>query len=68
MSIWGEIKNDHIDNDVVYIDGYLTDDDNEAGRVIAKVNVRTQAIEYLDNRARKDCYAQDIINDVIDSL
>jgi hypothetical protein len=65
MSIWGEIRNDFIDDDgIVHIDGFLTDDDNEEGRVIAKVNSLTGTIEYLDERAETDNYAQEMIKDV----
>lgn len=59
--IWNEIRNDFQDIDIVHIDGYLTDDDNEEGQVIAKVNVRTKEVEYLDDRARTDNYAQEMI-------
>jgi hypothetical protein len=64
MSIWGEIRNDFQDGDIVYIDAWLTSDDNEEGRVIAKVNVRTHETEYLDDRARTDGYAQEMISEI----
>ena len=65
MNIWGEIRNDFEDGDIVYIDAYLTDDDNEEGRVIAKVNVRTKEVEYIDDRAKTDSYAQEMINEYL---
>jgi hypothetical protein len=65
MSIWGEIRNDFQDEDIVYIDAFLTDDDNEEGKVIAKVNVRTKEVQYLDQRARDDSYAQEMIQDCL---
>lgn len=64
-NIWGEIRNDFQDDDIIYIDAFLTDDDNEEGKVIAKVNVRTTEIEYLDDRARTDSYAQEMIIDAL---
>lgn len=64
-NIWGEIRNDFEDEGIVHIDAFLTDDDNEEGKVIAKVNVRTKEVEYLDDRARTDKYAQEIIQDVL---
>jgi hypothetical protein len=64
-NIWSEIRNDFQDNGVIHIDAWLTDDDNEDGRVIAKVNVQTKAVEYLDNRAKTDKYAQEIINELL---
>ena len=65
MSIWGEIRNDCEDGDTVYIDAWLTADDNEEGNVIARVNVRTKEVEYLDDRARTDSYAQEMIQEYL---
>jgi len=65
MSIWGEIRNDFQDGDTVYIDAFLTADDNEEGKVIARVNVRTKEVQYLDQRARDDSYAQEMIQDCL---
>ena len=65
MSIWGEIRNDFQDDDIVHIDAWLTADDNEEGTVIAKVNVRTKKVEYLDDRARTDSLAQELINEYL---
>jgi hypothetical protein len=70
MSKYGEIRNDFYDEEEkkVYIDAWFTDDDNEPGFVIAKVNYRTKAIEYLDNDARTDEYAQEIINETLKEI
>jgi hypothetical protein len=70
MSIWSEIRNDFLDEDEgkFYIDAYLTDDDNEEGKVIAKVNINTLEVEYLDDRARTDSYAQEMINEILEDL
>ena len=65
MNIWGEIRNDFEDGDIVHIDAWLTDDDNEPGTVIAKVNVRTKEVEYIDERAKTDSYAQEMINEYL---
>ena len=65
MSIWGEIRNDFIDDDgIAHIDAWLTADDNEEGKVIAKVCTLTGSVEYLDPRAETDEYAQEMIKDV----
>jgi len=67
MSIWGEIRNEFEDDDgIVCIDAYLTDDDNEEGKVIAKVNTVTLEVEYLDDRAKTDSYAQEMIQEILD--
>ena len=65
MNIWTEIRNDFKDGNIVHIDGYITPDDNEEGIVIAKVNVRTKVIEYLDDRAKTDSYAQEMIQECL---
>lgn len=65
MSIWSEIRNDFIDNGIVHIDAWISADDNEEGKVIAKINIDTKIIQYIDDRAKTDCYAQEIINEII---
>ena len=63
--IWGEIRNDFEENGVVSIDAWVTPDDNEEGTVIAKVRLSDGAVEYLDDRAIKDKYAQEMIMDAL---
>lgn len=68
MSKYGEIRNDYycdIDETNVYIDAWFTADDNEEGVVIAKINYKTKEIEYLDNDARTDEYAQEVIRETL---
>ena len=66
MNIWSEIRNDFIDDDgIVHIDAWLTDDDMEDGRVIARVNTNTKEVIYLDNRAKTDKYAQEMIQEIL---
>ena len=67
MSTWGEIRNDFIDDDgIAHIDAWLTDDDNEEGTVIARVDTETGEIMYLDDRAREDSYAQEMIKEILE--
>jgi hypothetical protein len=62
---WSEVKSDFTDEDgTVFIDAYLTEDDNEEGKVIAKVKPNG-SVEYLDNSAKSDAYAQEIIKEVV---
>lgn len=70
MSKWSEIRNDFHDEDEnkVYIDAWLTDDDNEEGEVIAKINYQTKEIEYLDEDAKNDKYAQEVIKEVLSDI
>jgi len=62
MSIWKEIKCVHFDEEEQkwFVDAWLTDGNSEEGKVIAKVDMRCN-VEYIDERAKADAYAQDII-------
>ena len=68
MSKYAEIRNDYINEEenAVYIDAWLTENDNEEGTVIAKVDLDTLTVEYLDEDAKTDEYAQEIIQETLD--
>jgi hypothetical protein len=70
MSKWLEIRNDFIceDSHKVYIDAWLTENDNEEGVVIARIDMDTGNIEYFDDDAKTDAYAQEIIMETIAEL
>ena len=65
VSIWGEIRNDFEEDGIIHIDAWVSGYDNEEGKVIAKVNHQTKKVEYLDDRAKTDEYAQEIINETL---
>ena len=67
MSKWAEIRNDFVceDSHKIYIDAWLTEDDNEEGIVLARIDINTQNIEYFDDDARIDDYAQEIIRETL---
>lgn len=67
---WAEIRRDYIDEDEnkIYIDAWETDDDNEQGVVIAKINIDTKEVEYIDDSAKFDGYAQAMIILAINEL
>ena len=83
MSKWMEIRNTFSETkkdlgnmvegikEIVYIDGYITDDDEEQGEVIAKIiqcdggNVITM---YNDEDAITDEYAQTVIKNTVNRL
>ena len=69
MSKWAEIKSDYYDDEEEkqYVDAWLTDDGNEEGKVIAKINLATKEVEYLDSDARYDEYAQEVIGEVLEN-
>ena len=75
MSKWSEIRNDNVEetesmdmDSYVTIDAWLTEDDDEQGKVIAKINCGTKDIQYFDEDAKTDAYAQEMINEVQDNL
>ena len=70
MSKWSEIRNDFVCEDFnkIYIDAWLTEDDNEEGVVIARIDMDTKNIEYFDDDAKTDDYAQEIIKETINEL
>ena len=59
--IWSEIRDSFEDEGILHIDAWKTEDEEEDGRTIAKINMQTGAVEYLDERARTDEHAQEII-------
>ena len=61
MSKYAEIRSGYFEGNKMFIDAWLTDDDNEEGFVIAKIDVNTKELEYLDDDAKTDEYAQEII-------
>ena len=67
MSKYAEIRCDFYDNEEEkwFVDAWFTDDDNEEGTVIAKVNYKTKEVEYLDNDAKTDSLAQEVINGIL---
>ena len=62
MSIWSYIKSDFKYERKTYIDAWLTNSHNEEGKTIAKIDTDYN-VEYIDERARTDSYAQEIIED-----
>ena len=68
MSKYSEIRCDFYDEEeeVYCVDAWKTDDGNEEGEVIAKVNLATKEVEYLDPDARYDEYAQEVINEFLE--
>lgn len=66
MSKWKEIKSTYRGNGIIRpVDGYLTDNDMEEGSVIANFNIKDKTVTYLDEDARTDLYAQEVIQSVL---
>lgn len=66
---YAEIRGDYYDEreQKYYIDAWETEDDNEEGKVIAKVDNKG-SIEYLNKRAEKDPYVQEVIAEILEEL
>ena len=67
MSKWSEIRINFFDEEEKkwYVDAWLTDDANEEGTVIAKIDLYTGIVEYLDKDAKIDEYAQKEIREFL---
>lgn len=68
-SIWSEIRDNFEDDGILHIDAWTTEDENdEDGHTIAKINLSTGEVEYLDERARTDESAQETIQWHVDNV
>lgn len=78
MTNWAEIRNDYIDETdsdkgvlVMYIDAWITGDDDEEGKSIATIHAEkgkegiTVNVTYKDEKARFDAQAQELIQEGI---
>lgn len=67
---YSEIRDNYIDedNNELYIDSWKTDDDNEEGKTIAKINYDTGHVTYVDATAMTDIYAQEVIRENVDKI
>jgi hypothetical protein len=59
--IWGEIRTDFEDNGLIHVDAWISDNDNEEGKVIATISVSSGEVTYIDERAKTDPLAQESI-------
>ena len=67
MSKWSEIRIDFFDTEENKwsVDAWETDDDDEEGSVIAKIDLDTGTVEYLDVDAKTDECAQEEIKEML---
>lgn len=70
ISKYKEIRNNFVNEEDhnVYIDAWKTGKLNEEGSVIAKIDLATYEVEYLDEKAKSDFYAQEVIKETISNL
>lgn len=69
-SQYREIRSNFIDYDknIMYIDAWRTTSSNEEGKVIAKINLANSEVEYVDEKAKTDAYAQTVIRRVLNAV
>ena len=69
MSKWREIRCDFFneEEEKYYVDAWKTGNDNEEGKVIAKIDLANGTVEYLDEDARTDEDAQAVINEFLEN-
>lgn len=53
---------------ILYIDAWRTTNSNEEGKVIAKINLSNSEVEYVDEKAKTDAYAQTVIRSVLNAV
>lgn len=65
-SKWKEIRSTYRGEGTVRpVDAYLTDNDMEEGCVIANFDIKDKTVTYLDDDARTDLYAQEVISSIL---
>lgn len=64
--IWGEIRSDYTEDEtgITHIDAWVTGDDDEEGKTIATIDDFGN-VKYVDERAKSDQYAQEVIQEKI---
>lgn len=56
------------EKNIMYIDAWRTTSSNEEGKVIAKINLSNSEVEYVDEKAKTDAYAQTVIRRVLNAV
>lgn len=69
MSKWRDIRCDFFDEDEekYMVDAWKTDNDSEEGTVIAKLDLADGTVEYIDEDAKTDEYAQEVIKEMLEN-
>lgn len=64
---WSEIRNNYVDDDnICYIDAWMTCDDNEEGTVVAYVDMNTAKVIFRNPLAIHDTMVREAIAEVVD--
>ena len=67
MSKWNNIDCNDFDEDSqkYVVTAYKTDDPDEKGTVIAKIDLADKSVEYIDETAKTDDYAKKVISEML---
>ena len=69
MSKWRDIRCDFFneEEEKYMVDAWKTDNDSEEGTVIAKLDLADGTVEYIDEDAKTDKYAQTVIKEMLEN-
>ena len=68
MSKWSDIRCDFFDEkeEKYYMYAWKTDNDEGEGTIIAKLDLADETVEYIDEDAKTDEYAQEVIKEMLE--
>lgn len=69
MSKWKEIRCNYFNKEegVYCVDAWKTNNYNEEGKTIAKIDLATKTLKYIDEDAKTDDDAQAVINEFLEN-
>ncbi len=69
MSKWRDIRCDFFneEEEKYMVDAWKTNNDSEEGMVIAKLDLADGTVEYIDEAAKTDEYAQTVIKEMLEN-
>lgn len=65
---WKQIRNDYWEGNLLYVDGYETDDEMEEGKVLAILNTDDYSVQYVDTRAENSVEVNTLLKSLINNL
>lgn len=68
MSRWKEIRCDFFneEEEKYHVDAWKTNSSSEEGETIAKIDLGDNTVEYINENARNDEYAQAVISEMLE--
>lgn len=70
MSKYAEIRSDFVNKEenALYIDAWKTNNPNEEGKILAKIDLDSKEVTYLDKGAKTDDEVKSVINEAVCKL